>query len=65
MCEHEIPLPVIGASIYFCLINFQAFLHSFVQRKVFVFLVNLMIGAIIIAKFFINNLLNYVIPLNI
>jgi hypothetical protein len=43
----------IGASIYIFLINSQAFKHSFIQKKIFVFLV--ILGAIIIAKFFIKD----------
>ncbi len=58
--EHEIPLASLVISIvvliYFYLINSQAFWHSFVQRKVFVFLVSLVISAIIVIKFLMKHL---------
>jgi len=46
----------IGASIYFCLINSQAFWHSYILRKVFCFLVSLVIGAIIVTIFLMKHL---------
>jgi len=55
---------IMCCSTHLCFINSQTTWHFGVHKNCFIFLMNLLIGAIMNVKFLMKHLLNWAIPLN-